>query len=341
VVKKNAILCTAVLTLVALFSVQAVWAEGQKEKAPLFGFITNGVNDFWILSQRGVEQAQKDLGIRTDFRTPPNGTMAEQKSIMEDLMAKGASGIAITVIDPAGMTPFLNETAKKILVTTHDSDAAKSDRIAYIGTNNYLAGHTMGKLIREVLPNGGKMIFLVGKMDVQNAVERRQGAIDELNGSTAKELGTVSPQGKVEIANGKWVLLDTRVDNVDYSRAKQNAEDAIISFPDLDLLVGLWAYNGPMAASALKDAGLIGKKKVLAFDNMDETLQDIVDGTIYATVVQDPYNFGYKSMQLLAALKKGDKSMVPADGIISIPERVINKDNVKAFWDDMNKKLGK
>ena len=91
-VKKNAILCTAVLTLVALFSVQAVWAEGQKEKAPLFGFITNGVNDFWILSQRGVEQAQKDLGIRTDFRTPPNGTMAEQKSIMEDLMAKGASG---------------------------------------------------------------------------------------------------------------------------------------------------------------------------------------------------------------------------------------------------------
>ena len=95
-----------------------------------------------------------------------------------------------------------------------------------------------------------------------------------------------------------------------------------------------------MAASALKDR-LIGKKKVLAFDNMDETLQDIVDGTIYATVVQDPYNFGYKSMQLLAALKKGDKSMVPADGIISIPERVINKDNVKAFWDDMNKKLGK
>jgi ribose transport system substrate-binding protein len=279
-VKKKAVMCTAVLVLAVLFSVQAVWAAGQNEKPPLFGFITNGVNDFWILSQRGVEQAQKDFGIRTDFRTPPNGTMAEQKAIMEDLIAKGAAGIAITVIDPDGMTPFLNETAKKVLVITHDSDAAKSDRIVYIGTNNYIAGHTMGKLIKEVLPTGGKMMFFVGKMDVQNAIERRQGAIDELNGLASKELGKITPPGKVDCANGKWIILDTRVDNVDYSRAKQNAEDAIISFPDLDLLVGLWAYNGPMAASALKDAGLAGKKKVLGWDNLEESLQDILDGTI-------------------------------------------------------------
>jgi len=86
---------------------------------------------------------------------------------------------------------------------------------------------------------------------------------------------------------------------------------------------------------------MLGKIKILAFDELGDTLQGITDGYIYATVVQDPYNFGYRSMELLNALSKGDRSQIPANKIIYIPERVINKDNVKAFWDDMNKKLGK
>jgi len=96
-----------------------------------------------------------------------------------------------------------------------------------------------------------------------------------------------------------------------------------------------------MILSALKDAGLDGKIPVLAFDELGDTLQGITDGYIYATVVQDPYNFGYRSVEILVALQKGDRSMVPTDGIIYILERVINNDNVKPFWDDMNEKLGK
>lgn len=337
--RKHRALLAAGLVLALLAVTQAVWAEGQKEeKAPLFAFVTNGVNDFWILSQRGVEQAQKDFNIRTEVRTPPNGTMAEQKSIMEDLIAKGAAGIAITVIDPAGMTPFLNSVAKNVILVTHDSDAADSKRICYIGTNNYTAGRTMGKLVKEVLPAGGQLMLQVGKLDVQNAVERRQGIIDELKGLAMTGTYKVSEPGKVDC--GKWTILDTRTDNVDYSKAKQNAEDAIISYPELKLFVGLWAYEGPMILSALKDAGLEGKIKVLAFDELGDTLQGITDGFIYATVVQDPYNFGYKSMEMMYKLKKGDKSMVPADGIMYIPERVINKVNVQEFWQDMKKKLG-
>jgi ribose transport system substrate-binding protein len=304
-----------------------------------FAFITNGVNDFWILSQRGVEQAAKDFKIQTDYRTPPNGTAAEQTSIVEDLLAKGTDGIAITVIDPPGMTPFLNKVAEKTLLITHDSDAPDSNRICYLGTNNYSAGRTMGKLVKEVTPEGGKLMLQVGKLDVLNAVERRQGIIDELKGLPVPAKYTVSPPGRVEC--GKWIILDTRTDNIDYGRAKQNAEDALISNPDIKLFVGLWAYEGPMILSAVKDARMLGKIKILAFDELGDTLQGITDGYIYATVVQDPYNFGYRSMELLNALSKGDRSQIPANKIIYIPERVINKDNVKAFWDDMNKKLGK
>jgi len=236
------------------------------------------------------------------------------------------------------LTPILNEAAERTLLVTHDSDAEESDRICYIGTNNYSAGRTMGKLIKDTIPDGGEIMLQVGKMDVLNAIERRQGIIDELKGLPDTEEYTVSPPGLVEC--GEWTILDTRVDNVDYGKAKQNAEDAIIRYPDLDLFVGLWAYEAPMILSALKDAGLEGEIPICAFDELSETLQGIVDGYIAGTVVQDPYNFGYKSIEILNALYNGDRSMIPEDGIIYIPERVITKDNVKAFWDDMNEKLG-
>lgn len=333
--KKRKFFLVLLTALFLLFSVQAVLAQDK----PNFAFVTNGVNDFWILSQRGFEQAVKDFNVNVDYRTPPNGTAAEQTSIVEDLLAKEVDGIAITIIDPDTLTPLLNEAAKKTILITFDSDAPKSDRICYIGTNNYSAGRTMGKLIKETIPNGGEIMLQVGKLDVLNAVERRQGIIDELKDLPVPEKYTVSPAGLVEC--GAWTILDTRIDNVDYGRAKQNAEDTIIKYPDIALFVGLWAYEGPMILSALKDAGLEGKILVCAFDELNDTLQGITDGYIVGTVVQDPYNFGYKSIEILNALHKGDKSGVPADGIIYIPERVISKDNVKPFWDDMNKKLGK
>ena len=304
-----------------------------------FAFITNGVNDFWILSLGGVEQAAKDFNIQTLYLTPSNGTAAKQTAILKNLLAEGTNGIAITVIDPLGMTPLLNKVAEKTLLITYDSDAPDSNRICYIGTNNYSAGRTMGKLIKEVIPEGGKLMLQVGKLEVLNAVERRQGIIDELRGLPVPTKYTVSPPGRVEC--GKWMILDTLTDNVDYGRAKQNVEDALISNPDIKLFVGLWAYEGPIILSAVKEARMLGKVKILAFDELDDTLQGIIDGYIYATVVQDPYNFGYRSMGLLNDLSKGDRSQIPASKTIHIPERVINKNNVEVFWDDIRKKLGR
>ena len=329
-----------VIGILLLVGLQVLWAGGQTEKKPQFAFITNGVNDFWILSQRGLEQAVKDLNVDCAYLTPPNGTSAEQISLVESMLAKKVDGIGLTVTDPDGMTTFLNEVAKKTQLVIFDSDAPKSNRILYLGTNNYSAGRTMGKIIKEVIPNGGKMMLFCGKAEIMASVERRQGIIDELKGvSVSNNQYTVSPAGLV--ACGKYTVLDLRTDNVDYNRAKQNAEDTIIKYPDIDLLVGLWAYNAPMILSALKDAGKQGKIPVTSFDELPETLQGIKDGYIYATVVQDPYNFGYRTVEILYKLLKGDKSMIPSDKMLYIPEKVINKENVDAFWQDMNKKLGK
>ena len=61
-------------------------------------------------------------------------------------------------------------------------------------------------------------------------------------------------------------------------------------------MVGLWSYNGPAILSAVKEANKVDKVKIIAFDEEDPTLSGIKEGAIYATVVQQPFEFGYKSM---------------------------------------------
>jgi len=106
-------------------------------------------------------------------------------------------------------------------------------------------------------------------------------------------------------------------------------------------MVGLFAYNPPIILDVLKERGDLGKVKVIGFDEDENTLQAIVDGEIHGTVVQDPYEYGNRSIKVLHALANGDESVIPASQFIDIPARQIRRDNVASFWKDLNSKLGK
>jgi ribose transport system substrate-binding protein len=282
-------------------------------------FVTNNAADFWTIAQRGCEKADEELdNVEVEFRIPSDGTAIEQKHIVDDLMAKGVDGLAISPVDPAGQAQMLNEAARRTLLMTQDSDAPESERVCYLGTDNPAAGRQLGELIKEALPGGGKIMVFVGKLDGQNARERYQGMKDALAGS------------KVEI-------LDVRTDDTDRVRAKSNASDTLSKYPDVAALVGLWAYNGPAILSAVKDAGKLGQVKIICFDEEAQTLAGIKEGAIYATVVQQPYEFGYQSVRLLAKLLEGQRDAVPATRQILIPTLVIKRDNVDEFITKINR----
>jgi ribose transport system substrate-binding protein len=139
----------------------------------------------------------------------------------------------------------------------------------------------------------------------------------------------------------KVEIIDTRTDDGDAVRAKANVSDAIVKYPDLKALVGLWSYNGPAILSAVKDAKKSGQIKIVAFDEADETLAGIQEGAIYATVVQQPYEFGYQAIKLMSQVLKGDKSVIPANKQIIIPTLVVNKGNVEDFTKKINELRGK
>lgn len=301
---------------------QAATPPGGAEKAVKVAFVTNNASDFWKIAQAGTEQAAKELGCEVLFRIPSAGTAQEQQRIMQDLVTVGVSGIAISPKDPSNQTAMLNQAASQVNLVTQDSDAPESNRTCYIGTDNYQAGVAAGELLKEVLPQGGKIMLFVGTLDAQNAQDRKRGIEDAIEGSGIE-------------------IVDTRTDETDRLKAKANAQDAMVTHPDLACLVGLWSYNGPALLNGVRASGKTGQIKVICFDEEEETLQGVKSGEIAGTIVQQPFEFGYQSVKLLYALSKGDKSVVPASKQVIVPVKTITQDTVEEFWSILKRQTGK
>jgi ribose transport system substrate-binding protein len=310
-----------VITSLCLILIAA--CSPSSETGDKLAFVTNNASDFWSIARRGVEKADNELpDVSAEFRIASDGSPAEQKRIIDDLMAKGVNGIAISPSDPENQTALINEAAAKALVFTQDSDAPNSNRACYVGTDNVAAGRQAGQLIKEVLPSGGKIMLFVGKLDARNAQERVQGIREVLKDSNIQ-------------------IIDVRTDDTDEVRAKSNAADTLVRYPDIKALVGLWSYNGPAIFSAVKDAKKVGQVKIVAFDEADDTLAGIREGAIHATVVQQPFEFGYQAIKLMAQVLKGDKSVIPANKQVIVPTLVVNKDNVEEFTKKINELRGR
>jgi ribose transport system substrate-binding protein len=293
-----------------------------QDKAAI-AFVVNGPSDFWKLAEAGVQAAQAELpDVELQFRYPERADAAVQQRVVDDLIAAGVKAIAVSVVDPATSTDSINKAAAAIPYFTFDSDAPQSNRIAYFGSSNVELGKNAGELMKKALPNGGKCIGFVGLPGAANAMERIQGYNEAVAGTGLE-------------------LIDVRGDDIDQTRARANVDDVLVANPDVTCMVGFYSYNPPRIYEALRDAGKLGQITVVGFDEDPITLGAVKEGAFAGTVVQQPYEWGYQGSKLIANYLKGDKSGVPADGIIIIPGLSITKDNVDQFQADLQAKLAK
>jgi len=183
--------------------------------------------------------------------------------------------------------------------------------------DDLVAAGVAGIMVSAVDPMG-----FVGLPGADNARERIDGVKDTIKGS------------KIE-------LVDVRADDIDQTRAKRNVEDTITARPEINCMVGFYSYNTPRIYEALKEAGKIGKVTIIGFDEDAITLGGVKEGTIVGTVVQQPYEWGYQGMKDMAKYLEGDKSFIPANHLIIVPTKIIDKSNVDAFWTELKARQGK
>ena len=306
----------ALLAAAALTSTLAV-ADDKKTLV----FVVNGASDFWKLAEAGVKKAQAELpNYDLQFKNPEQAAAAVQQRLMDDLVAAGVSAIMVSAVDPKSSTEALNRVGGQVPLFTTDSDAPDTNRIAYIGSSNTDAGRQAGEIALKALPEGGKCIGFVGLPGADNARERIEGM-------------------KAAIAGSKVELVDVRGDDIDMTRAKRNVEDALAANPDIDCMVGFYSYNPPRIYEVLKESGKLGDVTVIAFDEDPITLGGVREGSIAGTVVQQPYEWGYEGMKLMAKVLEGDNSGIPENKLVIVPTKIIDRGNVDAFEAELKARI--
>lgn len=305
------------LALGAAFFVTGAQAEDKKQLA----MVVNASSDFWKLAEAGIKKAQAELpNYELALKYPAQGTAALQNALMDDLVAAGTDAIMISSVDPKTSVDAFNKIAAQIPLFTTDSDAPDSNRIAYIGSSNTDAGVQAGEQMVKALPKGGKCMGFVGFLGADNAKERIAGFKKAIEGKGIE-------------------LVDVRGDDVDFARARSNVDDVLAANPEINCMVGFYSYNPPKIYEALQAANKLGQITVVAFDEDPVTLGAVRDGSFAATVVQQPFEWGYQGMKLMAKYLEGDKSGVPENKLIIIPTKVIDKANVDQFEADLKKAI--
>ena len=297
-------------------------ASAQAQDKPTMAFVANGASDFWKAAEAGMKKAQGELPDYTlEFKYPDQSSVAVQQALMDNLATAGVKAIMVSAVDPKA-TDVLDKIAGETALFTTDSDAPQSKRIAYIGSSNEDAGKQAAEIAKKAMPNGGKCMGFVGLLDADNFKGRQKGFTEGLAGTNI-------------------TLVDTKGDNIDQTRAKANVSDVLAANPDINCMVGFYSYNTPRIYEALKDAGKLGQITVVGFDDDPITLGGVKEGSIAGTVVQQPFEWAYQGFKLMAAYLKGDKSGIPADGVIIVPGKILHAADIDGYVENLKKMQGK
>jgi len=262
--------------------------------------LVNGDDPFWDAMYRGMEQAEKDLkladaGLKVGMDKPDFTEDAQINKLKQYASQTDIAAVAISPVNASNqaIAEGMRELRKKgIPVFCIDSDMGadfKDTRLAYLGTNNRIAGAELGKSAKGLIEKGQYATF-VGKSDVQNAIER---------------IG-----GFGEGAGAAFELKSSLTDEADLNLAQENVKTALNNFPDMNCLVGIWAYNAHAIAQVVKDRGVREKVKVVVFDAAQAAIADMESGGIDAMVVQNPYQMGYLGTELMKAFIEKDSAII-------------------------------
>jgi len=278
-------------------------------------------NPFWIPVKQGAEAAAAELApynTTVEWLVPGETHLASDfMGAIEASIVQGYDAIA-TIAGDAGVVPFINQAvAAGIPVATFNSETdAENDRLFFVGADLYLQGQTAARAMAEAIGGEGKVGIITGFFAVEAHELRRLGFVDTI----AAEFPNIQIVGEVE--------------NLDQAAtAYDQAQDFMTAHPDLR---GIYVTaGGPFgAAAAVRDAGKAGEVQVVSFDFVDETMEFVAEGVIYATIGQNPFAQGHDpAIRLFNYLVAGE---VPPCARLVTDASVVTADNISEFWTPAN-----
>ncbi|MBT2658610.1 substrate-binding domain-containing protein [Bacillus sp. ISL-18] len=277
--------------------------------------------DYWKNILKGFEDASQALNVSVEYRGAAQYDVKEQITVLEQVIARKPSGIAISAIHPDALDVTIYKAIDAgIPVVLFDSDAPKSNAYSYIGTNNYNAGVTVAHEMADMIDRTGK-VAVITLSNQQNQIDRLTGFKETLE-KQYPDIKIVA----VKDGRGNQIV------------SKNVAIDILKQYPDLKGIFVTEANGGVGVGEAAILLKKVGQVKIIGFDTDKQMLDMIKDGTISATLAQGTWNMGYWSLQYLFHVRH-DLIKLPDDPYTNeiLPKMdtgitVVSKKNVENYY---------
>lgn len=247
----------------------------------------------------GVKDFAKQANVTAYQTGPGRADAAQQAKIIEDLIAKKVSALAVVPYDPPTLEPVLKKAMDRgIKVVTHEADNAKNTMVDLEAFDNSAYGAALNDRLAGCMKDEGKWATLVGSLGSRSQVQWAEGGI-----SNAK-----AKFPKMDLVEHN---LET---NNDGNRAYEVAKEVLRKHPDLKGFQGSSSLDVLGIGRAVEEAGLQGKICVFGTGLPGEAGKYLESGAINGIAFWDPKLAG-EAMNKIAKMLIDNKTVKTGDNL--------------------------
>lgn len=281
-------------------------------------------SEYWGYVEAGIRDAEKDLGCTVELSGATSETAYdEQLGMIETTLTRAdIQAVAVAPLQPDMAATMLKTATIPVLAVDTRIEGA-DNVLSFIGTDHETAAY-----------EGAKKLCTQLTEELGRAV--KVGMIQGVQGDTTNTARFTGFEKGAKEAGAEIV-------NMQYCNAMEdqarNCMDSLLSlYPnkgDLDVVFVCNDGCAQGAARAISEEGRGDEIRVCGYDGISSGVQAILDGTMTATVAQDPYNIGYQCVAALCKVAKGET----VDKEIDTGSHLIDAANAGEYLNTLNSRL--
>lgn len=275
---------TLIITLLSILFLSCQSGESQGNKATVGLSVSTLNNPFFVSLSEGAKQKAKELNINLSVVNASDDT-AKQTSDIEDLISKNVQVIIVNPVDSDAVAPaVLDAINANIPVISVDRGVNGVEVTSAISSDNVAGARLAGEYLIELIGENSKVAELIGIPGATATIDRGKGFHQS--------------------ADGKLNIVASQTANFNRAEGLTVMENILQANPDIK---GIFAHNDEMALGALEAVESLGKDIVIiGFDATDDAIYAVQNGTMKATVAQQPELMGATAIETALKIINGE-----------------------------------
>ncbi len=250
-----------------------------------------GENWFTRMNE-GVDAYGKDnANVSASQVGPAKADAAQQTRIIEDLVAKNVSAIAVVPMDPSALEGVLRRASQRgIKVITHEGDSLVNTDVDIEAFDNKAFGARINEKLAECMGKSGKWTSFVGS----------------LGSLTHNQWVDAGAENAKQYPDMELVAEKNESFN-DANRAYEKAKEILRKYPDIKGFQGSSAIDVIGIGRAVEEAGLQDKTCVFGLGLPKDTGPYLESGAVDQIFFWDPKDAGYVMNKVSDLVLKGEE----------------------------------